>query len=219
MSYDLQTWTNGQPGGTPLSATRLQHIEDGLAALDALKVDQVYVDSNLAAKAPLVHTHLVADLGDASSIGRLLLHADDAPTARTLIGAGTSSLGLGTASTDAAPGNHTHTSAGVTDLTATINARVSAQLAAGSNVSLTVDPVTSVVTVNASAPGSSPTLANLPAGTTLTVLKDPTTGWPSRPTARADLIVQWKGADPSPSIVSSGTGGMLNNVDVRFVTS
>lgn len=62
-----------------------------------------------------------------------------------------------------------------------------------------------------------PTLANLPAGTTLTVLKSGST-WPARPTARTDIVVQWRGTDPSPSIVASGTGGMLDGVDVRFVT-
>lgn len=57
----------------------------------------------------------------------------------------------------------------------------------------------------------------LPAGTTITVVK--TVGvWPSRPTSRADIIVQWKGPDPSPAIVSSGTGGMLDDVDIRLIT-
>jgi hypothetical protein len=59
--------------------------------------------------------------------------------------------------------------------------------------------------------------AFLPAGTTLTVAKSAGT-WPARPTSRSDIIVQWKGADPSPSIVSSGTGGMLDNIDIRMVT-
>jgi hypothetical protein len=58
----------------------------------------------------------------------------------------------------------------------------------------------------------------LPAGATLTVIKSGG-GWPARPTSRADIIVQWKGADPSPSIVSSGTGGMLDNVDIRLITT
>lgn len=82
------------------------------------------------------------------------------------------------------------------------------------------------------------TLSLLPAGSTLTVAKDATTGfWPAsynadgtpnytggsasagvRPTSRSDVIVIWKGPDPSPGIVSSGTGGMLDNVDMRFVT-
>lgn len=59
--------------------------------------------------------------------------------------------------------------------------------------------------------------STLPAGTTLTVAKTGST-WPARPTNRNDIIVQWKGPDPSPTIVSSGTGGMLDNVDIRFVT-
>lgn len=60
-------------------------------------------------------------------------------------------------------------------------------------------------------------IALLPAGSTITVQKSGST-WPARPTARTDITVQWKGADPSPAIVASGTGGMLDNVDVRFVT-
>lgn len=59
--------------------------------------------------------------------------------------------------------------------------------------------------------------ARLPAGTTLTVLKSGST-WPARPTSRTDLIVAWRGPDPSPPIVASGTGGMLDNVDYRLVT-
>ncbi|MBL8121551.1 hypothetical protein JNM87_02270 [Candidatus Saccharibacteria bacterium] len=61
------------------------------------------------------------------------------------------------------------------------------------------------------------TIADLPAGTTLTVSKSAGV-WPARPTSRSDIVVQWKGPDPSPSIVSSGTGGMLDNVDIRLVT-
>lgn len=60
--------------------------------------------------------------------------------------------------------------------------------------------------------------ADLPAGTTITVVWDSGTGWPARPTARADIVCAWKGPDPSPAIVGSGTGGMLNNVDYRLVT-
>lgn len=59
-------------------------------------------------------------------------------------------------------------------------------------------------------------VARLPSGSTLTVQK--TSSWPARPTSRADITVAWKGPDPSPAIVTSGTGGMLNNVDIRLVT-
>ena len=37
--------------------------------------------------------------------------------------------------------------------------------------------------------GGAPTLANLPAGSTISVVYD--SGWPARPTARTDIIVQW----------------------------
>ena len=42
--------------------------------------------------------------------------------------------------------------------------------------------------------------------------------WPTRPTASPDVVVLWIGADPSPAIVGSGTGGMLNG-DVRWITT
>lgn len=81
-------------------------------------------------------------------------------------------------------------------------------------------------------------VAGEPAGSVLWVQKDPATGfWPAsydangaavysggsasagvRPTSRADVMVIWKGPDPSPAIVSSGTGGLLNTVDERHIT-
>lgn len=64
----------------------------------------------------------------------------------------------------------------------------------------------------------------LPAGTTL-VARKVGGNWPGgtastavRPTARTDIVVNWVGADPSPPIVGSGTGGMLDNVDLRSIT-
>lgn len=53
----------------------------------------------------------------------------------------------------------------------------------------------------------------LPAGVTITVLKSGST-WPNRPTSRTDIIVAWKGADPSPAV---GGNGMVNGVDYRIV--
>jgi hypothetical protein len=61
------------------------------------------------------------------------------------------------------------------------------------------------------------TAANAAPLTTLTVTKSAGV-WPARPTSRSDIIVQWKGADPSPAIVSTGTGGMRDNIDIRLVT-
>lgn len=48
--------------------------------------------------------------------------------------------------------------------------------------------------------GGAPTYANLPAGSTLTVLRG-ASGWPPRPTPRADVVVHWVGgtaATPPP---------------------
>jgi hypothetical protein len=39
-----------------------------------------------------------------------------------------------------------------------------------------------------------------------------------RPTADVNTLVFWKGPDPSPAIITAGTGGMLDGVDVRLVT-
>lgn len=50
----------------------------------------------------------IEDITDASAVGKSLLGAADAAAARTAIGAGTSSLALGTSGTTAAAGNHNH---------------------------------------------------------------------------------------------------------------
>lgn len=62
--------------------------------------------------------------------------------------------------------------------------------------------------------GVAPSYANLPAGTQIVVLKAGGT-WPVRPTSRTDIVVAWKGADPSPVI---GGTGMVSGVDIRYVT-
>jgi hypothetical protein len=62
--------------------------------------------------------------------------------------------------------------------------------------------------------------SDLPAYMTLVVKKNGAT-WPGPPTLRSDIIIIWKGADPSPPIVSVrtlGTPGMLDNVDLRMIT-
>jgi len=90
---------------------------------------------------------------------------------------------------------HTHASTSITDFATAVDARITAAGAAG------------------------PTVANIPAGSILVVKKSTAGAWPARPTSRSDVTVAWQGADPSPVIVASGTGGMLDNVDVRWVTT
>jgi hypothetical protein len=60
-------------------------------------------------------------------------------------------------------------------------------------------------------------IEGLPAGAAVVAAKSGGT-WPARPTARGDIVVMWKGPDPSPDIVSSGTAGMRDGVDLRLVT-
>jgi len=60
---------------------------------------------------------------------------------------------------------------------------------------------------------SAANLTNVP----LTAVKSGST-WPARPTSSASTVVFWVGADPSPPIVGSGTGGMYNN-DIRVLPS
>lgn len=61
---------------------------------------------------------------------------------------------------------------------------------------------------------------DLPPRTTIVLIKDSNGLWPGVPTDRADTIIIWKGAEPSPPIVQSrvlGDPGMLDNVDIRMI--
>jgi hypothetical protein len=53
-------------------------------------------------------TVTVANITDATTVGRSVIKAVDAAAARTAIGAGTSSLALGATAATAAAGNHVH---------------------------------------------------------------------------------------------------------------
>jgi hypothetical protein len=55
-----------------------------------------------------------AQISDATTVGRSVLKATDAAAARTAIGAGTSSLAIGTTASTAAAGNHVHAAGTVT---------------------------------------------------------------------------------------------------------
>lgn len=62
--------------------------------------------------------------------------------------------------------------------------------------------------------------SELPPYTTVVVTKVGST-WPGPLTLRSDIIIIWKGPDPSPPIVSVrtlGTPGMLDDVDLRMIT-
>lgn len=67
---------------------------------------------------PTSHSHPSGQVSDSTTIGRQLMTAADAQTARTAIqagtGNGTSNLTLGTTATTAAAGNHAHAASGLT---------------------------------------------------------------------------------------------------------
>jgi hypothetical protein len=66
-----------------------------------------------------------------------------------------------------------------------------------------------------------PLLSVLPAGVPIVIRKSGGV-WPGVATTRTDLPHFWVGADPSPAIVSSrtlGSAGMLDNVDIRLITT
>lgn len=72
---------------------------------------------------PSAHTQASTTISDSTTVGRAVLTAADQAAARTAIGAGTSSLALGTTGGTAAAGNHTHMIANVTDLQAALDGK------------------------------------------------------------------------------------------------
>lgn len=213
-NYTPQTWVDGPAGGTPISADRLTHIETGIDAIDAAVQalpDQTYVDAGDAAsrnRANHTGTQAATTITGLATVATSGAYNDltGKPTYATVATTGSYNDLTATPTIPAA-----YTDEQAQDATATL-------FAAGTHTGISFSYNDAGNALSATVSGGAPTLANIPAGSTITVLKDATTGWPARPTSRTDVIVAWKGADPSPSIVSSGTGGMLNNVDYRLVT-
>jgi hypothetical protein len=66
---------------------------------------------------------------------------------------------------------------------------------------------------------ASVTVDKLPPNSTITLTKSGGV-WPGVPTTRTDIVIIWKGADPTVPAVSTrtlGQPGLLNNVDLRLV--
>lgn len=202
MSYSKQTWADGAAGGTPIDAAHLSHIEDGVAAA----YDRTNHTGTQAAST-------VTGLSTVATSGR---YGDlsGTPVLATVAtsGAWGDLTGRPNLSTVATSGSYT-------DLTS--KPTLAPVATSGAYTDLTGAPTLAPVATSGSMSdlAGSLSIEQAPANTTITVVKDATNGWPSRPTARADIVVAWKGADPSPAIVSSGTGGMLSNVDYRLVIS
>lgn len=84
--------------------------------------DWTQVTGRPATFPPDAHTHTAAQISDATTTGRSVLTAASAAAARTAIGAGTSSLALGTTSSTAKAGNYVPTWSEVTGKPATFPA-------------------------------------------------------------------------------------------------
>jgi len=103
----------------PISdVTSLQAALDGKQPVGSYATTTDLSDG-LATKAALVHTHTVSQISDATATGQALVTATDAAAARDAIGAGDSSLVIGTTSTTAKAGDYAPSSNDITDATAT----------------------------------------------------------------------------------------------------
>ncbi|MER8086612.1 hypothetical protein ABTZ57_16115 [Streptomyces sp. NPDC094048] len=105
------------PAVTVTTAGVRRPLDDVLADLAGGEAQPIAWDSitgKPTSYPPAAHTHSAAQVSDASAVGRSVLTAPDAAAARTAIGAGTSSLAVGTTAVTAAAGNHTHTATTVT---------------------------------------------------------------------------------------------------------
>lgn len=71
--------------------------------------------TDIAGKAAASHTHTASAISDSTTVGRNVLTAADAAAARSAIGAGTSSLALGTSSSTAKAGDYQPASTDISD--------------------------------------------------------------------------------------------------------
>lgn len=154
---------------------------------------------------PATHSHTASSISDSTTVGRAVVTATDAAAARTAIGAGTSSLAIGTSGSTAKAGNYAPAAADISDSTSTGR---SVLTAASQSAARTAIGAVAIGTSSTTAKvgNYTPTIADLPAGSTLSVRY---TGavWPSRPTARTDVTVQWidtTGNAASPAGALSG---------------
>lgn len=99
-------------------------------------------DSRLSdARTPTVHTHTAANISDSTATGRSLITATDATTARTAIGAGTSSLIIGTTGTTAKAGDYAPPTA-TTAVSGTVILASSAEATTGTDALKAITPAT-----------------------------------------------------------------------------
>lgn len=82
MTYDKQTWQDGRNGGTPLTAARLNHIEDGV---DAAHADLGGRLSDAALSATFVPFKQLALNPDLLIVGTITRDANGAATSAPVV--------------------------------------------------------------------------------------------------------------------------------------
>lgn len=149
-------------------------------------------------------------ISNATTVGRNVLKATDAAAARTAIGAGTSSVVVGTGAGDAKAGNYQPTAANISDASATGRNVLTAASQAAARTAIGAAAAADLASV-------SPTIDNLPAGSVIRVFYTGS-AWPTRPTARGDVSVEWIDLTGSASSTTMPTG-FNESVDTFWQTA
>lgn len=197
-------------GGHPLSADVVLDASDVHALPDSTSIPSK--TSDLTNDAGFLTT--AATWGTLSGKPAVIAAGADAGAARSAIGAGTSNLALGTTSGTAKAGDYAPdlssyatTAALTTGLAGKQAAGSYATAAQGAKADSAVQPAglaTYAKTADVLPATYKPPVADLPAGSTLTVLSAGG-GWPARPTSRTDVLIRWVdvaglGTQPSDAI-------------------
>ncbi|MBB3037332.1 hypothetical protein, partial [Hoyosella altamirensis] len=106
-------WDATTVGIDVLRASNQQAARDVIGA----GTSNLQLGSSGSTAAPGDHTHGPGEITGVTPTGQSLMEAADGAAARSAIGAGTSSLELGSGANNAAPGNHTHVAAQIDDAT------------------------------------------------------------------------------------------------------
>lgn len=106
-------------GATQTEAKTVIGLQNVDNTSDANKPISSATQTALNGKANTTHTHVATEISNSTATGRSVLTATDAAAARTAIGAGTSSLAIGTTGTTAKAGNYQPTAANISDATTT----------------------------------------------------------------------------------------------------
>jgi hypothetical protein len=113
---DAVTSVNGQSGTVALGKSDVGLGNVANTAPADLPVSTA-AQQALDGKAPTSHSHTASQVSDSTTVGRSVVTAVDAAAARSAIGAGTSSLGLGTTASTAKRGDYAPAAADISDAT------------------------------------------------------------------------------------------------------